>query len=411
MIVIGETLQFPYLFGISTIVIQKFLVIFDKAFLELRIGIEEIYQNPIKNSLTGAALMLAVSLVISLTQLTESYKKSIIDWTEEEFPYQYSVVNLRDIQEGTAEGMPLSLKEKIKSIPEVSQVDVFILNNKVEAEGRIYLIHGYDMQLARERELISKNETIYPQNFRTGVFISSNMAYLGGKKIGETISLPTKIGKKEFTILGIKEHFFSESGTIMMDEKLYEDEFRLENYRALRLNFKTGLEEEGLKNLNAIIGNEKDLSIMSADDLKKVYMEGTERVFGVLESLKVTACIIALISLFSSILHSLGDKMKLFAMLKSLGGSSWQISIIVFAENLFLSLFGSLAGILSALLLGPIILDVINKNAFGWTLKVVYPINMMLIFILFTPIVAFLGTLYPFYILNKLSLRDVLNYE
>ena len=103
--------------------------------------------------------------------------------------------------------------------------------------------------------------------------------------------------------------------------------------------------------------------------------------------------------------------MKLFAMLKSLGGSSWQISIIVFAENLFLSLFGSLAGILSALLLGPIILDVINKNAFGWTLKVVYPINMMLVFILFTPIIAFLGTLYPYRILSKLSLRDVLNYE
>ena len=411
MIVIGETLQFPYLFGISTIVIQKFLLLFDKAFLELRIGIEEIYQNPIKNSLTGAALMLAVSLVISLTQLTESYKKSIIDWTEEEFPYQYSVVNLRDIQEGTADGMPLSLKEKIKSIPEVSLVDVFILNNKVEAEGKIYLIHGYDMELAREREIASKKESIYPQNFGEGVFISSNMAYLGGKKAGETISLPTKTGNKDFSILGIKEHFFSESGTIMMDEKLYENEFRLENYRALRVNFKSGLEAEGLKNLNTVIMNEKDLSIMSADDLKKVYLEGTERVFGVLESLKVTACLIALISLFSSILHSLGDKMKLFAMLKSLGGSSWQISIIVFAENLFLSLFGSLAGILSALLLGPIILDVINKNAFGWTLKVVYPINMMLVFILFTPIIAFLGTLYPYRILSKLSLRDVLNYE
>jgi putative ABC transport system permease protein len=237
------------------------------------------------------------------------------------------------------------------------------------------------------------------------------MAYLGGKKAGETISLPTKTGNKDFSILGIKEHFFSESGTIMMDEKLYENEFRLENYRALRVNFKSGLEAEGLKNLNTLIMSEKDLSIMSADDLKKVYLEGTERVFGVLESLKVTACLIALISLFSSILHSLGDKMKLFAMLKSLGGSSWQISIIVFAENLFLSLFGSLAGILSALLLGPIILDVINKNAFGWTLKVVYPINMMLVFILFTPIIAFLGTLYPYRILSKLSLRDVLNYE
>ncbi len=411
MIVVGETLQFPYLFSISTVLLQRMLLNFDKAFLELRIGMEEIYQNPIKNSLTGAALMLAVSLVISLTQLTESYKKSIIDWTEEEFPYQFSVVNLKDIQEGTADGMPLSLREKIKSIPEVSELDVFILNNKVEAEGKIFLIHGYDMNLAREREINLKGDTIYPPNFGDGVFISSNMAFLGGKKIGESISLPTKKGPKDFRILGIKEHFFSESGTIMMDENLYENEFRLENYRAIRINFAKGMEGAGLKSLNEILRKEKDLSVMSADDLKKVYLEGTEKVFGVLESLKVTACIIALISLFSSILHSLGDKMKLFAMLKSLGGSSWQISIIVFAENLFLTLFGSMAGILSALLLGPIILDVINKNAFGWTLKVVYPLNMMIVFILFSPVIALLGTLYPYRILKKLSLREVLNYE
>ena len=59
---------------------------FDHAFIELRIGFEEIVQNATKNTLTSATLMLGVSLIISLSVLTGSYEKSILDWTEREFP-------------------------------------------------------------------------------------------------------------------------------------------------------------------------------------------------------------------------------------------------------------------------------------------------------------------------------------
>ena len=411
MIVIGETIQFPYLFGACVAMLRKVLFYLEKSFLGVRIGLEEIYQNPIKNTLTGGALMLAVSLVICLSQLTESYKKSILDWTDEEFPYSYSLVNIKDIQEGTDEGIGLNLREKVQNMEEVIESDVFILNNKVETERKIYLIHGYDMELSQKREMNIKGVSIYPTNFREGVFISSNMAFLGGKKIGENIELPTKTGRKKFPILGIREHFFSESGTIMIDEKLYEKEFRLENYKAIRVNFKQGSEIEGLKKLEFMIKDKKNLAIMSSLELKKLYLEGTEKVFSVLESLKITACIIALISLFSSILHSMSDKMKLFGVLKTLGASTTQLSSIIFAENFFLALFGSVAGILSALLLGPIILDVINKNAFGWTLKVVYPLDIMILFIFVSPIVALLGTIYPYLVLKGLSLREVLGYE
>jgi len=411
MIVIGETIQFPFYFMLCTTIFQRILLFADKSFLEIRIGLEEIYQNSIKNTLTGAALMLAVSLVISLSQLTESYKKSILDWTDEEFPYQYSIVNSRDIQEGTGEGINLRLREEVNKISEILESDVFILNNKIESEGKIYLIHGYDMNLARNRDLSRNGKSIYPDNFSSGVFISSNMAFLGNKKVGDFIELPTKNGKKLFPILGIREHFFSESGTIMTDESLYEREFNLDIYRAIRFNFHPGMEKVGIEKINNLIKKEKNLMIMSSLDLKKIYLEGTEKVFSVLESLKVTACIIALISLFSSILHSMGDKMKLFGTLKSLGGSMHQLSIIIFTENLFLSLFGSIAGIVSALLLGPIILDVINKNAFGWTLKVVYPYKIMILFIVMSPVVAFLGTIYPYLLLRKISLREVLSYE
>jgi ABC-type antimicrobial peptide transport system permease subunit len=131
----------------------------------------------------------------------------------------------------------------------------------------------------------------------------------------------------------------------------------------------------------------------------------------VLESLKYTAAIIAFVSLFSSILYNLSDKLRIFGVIRSIGSTQTQLNKIVFAENLFLTSFGTAMGIISSFLLNPIIIHVINKSAFGWTLSIEIPYLLVFFCLLSVPFVSFLATLYPFFLLKKLSLREILSYE
>ncbi|MCB1178651.1 MAG: FtsX-like permease family protein [Leptospiraceae bacterium] len=124
-----------------------------------------------------------------------------------------------------------------------------------------------------------------------------------------------------------------------------------------------------------------------------------------------TASIIAFISLFSAILYGLDDKLRIFSMMRTMGGGIIQISGIILSETFFLCFLGTFSGILSSLFLSPIIIDVINKNAFGWSLEIVQPIDLMVYFLLFTFPISVLVSIYPIWILKNLSLREILSYE
>ncbi len=412
MIILGQTLCFPYLMKLFMNSINRFLNRIDSAYIEIRIGFEEIVQNATKNTLTSATLMLGVSLIISLSVLTGSYEKSIVDWTEREFPFDYSIINMSDLETGTDYGIPLSLPEKISSLENIEEVDVFILNTKAEVGDRIFTIHAYDMKLAQAREK-RKGISTYPDlDYEKDILVSANMAYLNGLKIGDTLKINSNSGIKELKIAGTREHFFSENGTIMMDYRLFKKLFGIDSYRAVRVNvLDKSRQKETFEKLNLAISFDPNLKLINSQELKEIYIGGVKKVFKVLESLKYTAAIIAFVSLFSSILYNLGDKLRIFGVIRSIGSSQSQLNKIVFAENFFLTFFGTLMGILSSFLLNPIIIHVINKTAFGWTLSIEIPYLLILSCILSIPLISILATLYPFFMLKKLSLREILSYE
>ena len=412
MIIIGQTLCFPYLMESFMRLVNWTLAKMDHTFIEVRIGFEEIVQNATKNTLTSATLMLGVSLIISLSVLTGSYEKSILDWTEREFPFDYSVINVSDLETGTDYGVPVSLTDKLTKLENIEEVDVFILNTKAEVGDKIFTIHAYDMLLAKKREERKGISTYPDMNFETDILVSANMAYLNKLIVGDKLKINSNLGLKELKIAGTKEHFFSENGTIMMDYRLFENLFGIDSYRAIRVNLHDKTKrEDTLAKLTEIISFDPNLKLINSQELKEIYIGGVKKVFKVLESLKYTAAVIAFVSLFSSILYNLGDKLRIFGVIRSIGAGQFQLNKIVFAENFFLTFFGTCMGILSSFLLNPIIIHVINKSAFGWTLSVEIPYFLVFSCLFSIPFVAMFATLYPFFMLKKLSLREILSYE
>ena len=412
MIILGQTLCFPYLMLLFMKFVNWVLNFSRNSFIEVRIGFEEVVQNASKNTLTSATLMLGVSLIISLSVLTGSYEKSIVDWTEREFPFDYSVINGSDLETGTEYGVPISLREKLTKIENIEEADVFILNTKAEVGNRIFTIHAYDMELARIRET-KKAINSYPlMDYSKDILISANMAYLNGLKIGDSLKINSSHGLKELKIVGTREHFFSENGTIMMDYRLFETLFGIDSYRAVRVNMKDKSNSvKTFAKLQEAISFDPNLKLINSQELKNIYIGGVRKVFKVLESLKYTAAIIAFVSLFSSILYNLGDKLRFFGVIRSIGAGELQLQKIIFAENFFLTFFGTIMGVLSSFLLNPIIIHVINKSAFGWTLSVEIPYLLVVSCVLLVPVVTILAILYPFFMLKNLSLREILSYE
>ncbi|MEM7181317.1 MAG: FtsX-like permease family protein, partial [Spirochaetota bacterium] len=411
MVIIGQVLCFPWLLLSLTRSIHFVITKTSQQLLALRIGIEEVKGNYTKNSLTAATLMLSISLILSLSTLTDSYKASVLNWVDRDFPYDYSLVNKRDLYEKTAIGIPLWVKQKLEAHPAIEEVNVFVLNAKVISGKKVYTIHAFDTEKARLREKKLGLSGFPSLLAETDIMVSANLAHLSSLSIGDTLSIRTKLGMQSFHIRGIREDFFSESGTILMDVRNYRKFFNFTKYNSLRFFVKDTVERgEVEKEVLSWMPN-SHWQLLQAQQLKELYLRQMAKVFEVLNSLKVTACLIAFLSLFSSILHNMYQKIRLLGVMRSIGGNLVQVGGVIFFESLFLISFGFIMGIMSSLLLNPIIIGVINKNAFGWTLPIEFS-SSLLVFILISIIpIAFLVVLYPLVLLWRKPLRNLLNYE
>ncbi len=408
-VVIGITFAFPYILSQLSAFSVGILNKFDKGFPFLQIGLEELKENPGRNTLTAATVMLSVSLVLCLTILTDSYKKSLNDWVDSEYPSDFTIINDRYFYSGIHGGVSKNLPEKILKLGISSYMDGFLVNTQFETDIGAFTVHAYDFSVYTNKperiENLALNET--------DILISSNMAYLNGLKIGDQLVSQTPNGKVRFTIRGIKEHFFSERGTIMMDIHSYQKFFEFKTLNSIKLFLKEeysspeGIETAKRKILSLLASDKEygDLNLLDSAQLREIYLYEINKVFRVLDSLKATAIFISLISLLSSLVHTLYDKRRILGLLKYLGASSSQLAAILRTEAIYMTSFGAVFGIIASLVMSPIILYVVNRNAFGWTLSFSFLPEIPSLILISAPIIGWVSSLYPLLVLRKMKFQ------
>ncbi|TGJ99695.1 ABC transporter permease [Leptospira semungkisensis] len=408
-VVIGITFAFPYLLSLFSRIVSSILDRSDKGFPFFKIGLEELKENPGRNTLTAATVMLAVSLVLCLTILTDSYKKSLNDWVDSEYPADFTIINDRFFYSGIHGGVPKDLPEKIRSLGISSYLDGFLVNTNFETDLGAFTLHAYDFSVYSNKPERIENSV----QEETDILISSNMAYLKKLKIGDVLTSRTPHGKKTFRIKGIKEHFFSERGTVMMDIHSYEKNFEYDTLNSIKLFLNKEYSTENgqafaKKKIQDLFNSNpeyKDLNLLDSAQLREIYLYEINKVFQVLDSLKATAIFISIISLLSSLIHTLYDKRRILGLLKYLGASPEQLGTILKTEAIYLTSFGAVFGILSSLVMSPIILYVVNRNAFGWTLTFSFLPTIPCLVLVFSPILGWLSSIYPLRILRKMSFQ------
>ncbi|XDD45489.1 ABC transporter permease [Leptospira sp. WS39.C2] len=360
------------------------------------IGLKEIQLESWKNGLTISTIMLSTSLVFTLSSLTNSYESSLKKWIDEENTSDYSLINEKKLNSGEP-GVSTDLLDVLRDTNIFSEIEPFFINSKFIVNQKYFTLHALNFS-----KNYNKNEVI----------VSKNLCFL--EKICKGNSIKFSSEKKGEVIIKVqaeKEHFFSERGTILMDYTLYKSLYPIDSLNSIRLTLlnqkKTAESLSIIKN----IANKYDLIYLDQKDLKGLYLAGLNRVFSVLDTLKLTAIIISILSLSTSIFYYVKEKSRILAGLKAMGMSFKQLYFLLFHQTSFLLVFGIISGVFNSLILSPIVVFGINQNAFGWDLTFSYPVHFVAILPILILVYATFITLIPFYFVYRMKISKELNYE
>jgi len=131
-----------------------------------------------------------------------------------------------------------------------------------------------------------------------------------------------------------------------------------------------------------------------------------DRTFVITDVLKVLVILVAFIGVFSALMALFLEKGREFAVLRATGMTPGQLQRLVLSQA---TLVGLLAGLLSIPLgwvLSEILIDVINRRSFGWTMQSHFFPAIALEAVLLSVVAALLAALYPTRRIGTASLRD-----
>jgi len=153
------------------------------------------------------------------------------------------------------------------------------------------------------------------------------------------------------------------------------------------------------------------LVIRSNQELRKETLNVFERTFTITWSLQVVTVVVAFVGILSAMMSLEIEKRRQYGILRAVGFTGKQIWGLILLET---GLMGMIAGILAmptGYILAWILIQIINKRSFGWTL-IMQLDSTPFLFALFLSIVAsILAGLYPAWSIVNERPAETIRYE
>ena len=354
------------------------------------IAVEHAARNPGRNSVTVSALMVGLAIMIGVLIMVRSFRHTVEVWINETVIADIVVAPstwLREANSGNGtKSLPPGWQTVLAAIPGVAEVDTY-RDVRVEVKGQRVAIVSRDLRLhaRRSQYLVREGNSTDLLNQAVdsgGVVVSEVLANRLGVREGQLLEIMTPQGAKSFPVVGVFHDYATDGGKLVMDRGLYQSLWHDELVTVFPLYLNDGADREQVR--QAIAGalqqtQDRTLPplIISNGELRKEILDIFDRTFLLTYVLEAIAVIIAMLGIVNTLVTSVLERRREFATLRAIGGSEGQIRQLVLWEAAYLGVVGIALGLVGGGLLSLLLIKVINKQSFGWTIQMILPFGAL----------------------------------
>jgi putative ABC transport system permease protein len=364
-----------------------------------------------RTSLAVAALCVAVSVTVGVGVMVGSFRGTVILWLEQSLPGDIQLIVQSDPAIG--EGLSLAMRRELADMDGVNSVHHSVLE-EIESEfGLIRL--GMNGIPAQEKFLIKDMADNGFVNFDTGqgIFISEPLAYLQALELGDSIELLTSSGMTAFPILGIFYDYTSGYGMVHMPETLYSRHWQFGQVTRATLDLADGSDEAAvMADIEAMLATRgESFTLVSNRQLRQLTLQIFDRTFAITNVLRLLAILVAFVGVVSTLMALQLEKGREFAILRATGMTPAQTSGLILKQTTALGIIAGVLALPLGLLMSDILIDVINRRSFGWTMQHFLPERVLLEGVLLAVVAAVLAGLYPAWRAGRIRTAHALREE
>jgi putative ABC transport system permease protein len=419
---VGSMIVFT-MFGGVTLIIPSTLPVWEKAFAWLIrtiyggsgvIGQKNLERSKSRTTLTVSALLVGVAMILIVQSMTASFAGDLKVWIESYMGgdlYVTSTVPLRSELARQLEGVlgvraaaPVHYQPTEMQTENILVKDLTLMGvdpaSYTEVTSFVFSDTDQDSDAAL-RQLASGG----------AVFVSSVLSEKYGLVVGDTVSLRTPGGNKDFEVAGVVVDFYNQGLVITGSWQDMRRYFRVNEASTILVRAEDPAGIEAVQEtIEAKYGNRYRLSVEANTAVKERVFTLMDQAFSMFDLMAVLAVAVASMGVVNTLTMNIMERTREIGMLRAIGMTPSQVVRMVLAESALMGIIGGALGLAFGAFLSWIFLLGMTAMS-GYKLALTIPTTGIILGLIVALVMSQLVAIQPAKRAARINVLEAVRYE
>ncbi|CAN5275656.1 FtsX-like permease family protein [soil metagenome] len=372
--------------------------------VEGRIAAVSLHGTLGRTAVACASLMIGIAMMVSLAIMISSFRMTVTHWIDQSFEADLWLQSQARAAGNKFGRLQEDVINRVSSVDGVAAAEGYV-DRSISYQGvNVFLAAAdFDVLTKYGNQLFLSGEPSHAVCARVKglhAIISEPLAVRKNLKKGDTIELDTPMGKRQFYVEDVFYDYTSDLGYIIIPRDVYKNLYSDSSISNVAIYLQKGADIEKvrqgiLSNLKSSAQSSSLVALSSTSELRKEAIRIFDRTFAITYALHTIAVTVAMLSIMNALFALTIESRREFAILRYIGAKRTQLAKIVYLQAAILGTCGNLGGIGLGYILSLLLIHVINKQSFGWSVQYFVPYDFILQSSTLVILTSVLSGIYP----------------
>src|SRR5579864_734182 len=369
-----------------------------------------------RTSVLVGALATAIAMMTEVGIMVGSFRQTIVVWMNDQLPAD---LYLRPAGDESADRHPTISPEFVDALaklPGVAAVDRYRAY-EISYQGLPATLAGADLQVMRDfrsSDFVSgraPDKVLDEMRSRDAAIISEPFSNKHRVHAGQSIKVPLGGRNVSLRIVDVYYDYASERGVIVIDRETLLRYLPDPAPSNLAVYVQQGANVDAVRQEIEFAAAGRNVLVFTDRDLRREAIRIFDRTFAITYALEAVAIFVAVMGIGGALLALVIDRRREFGLLRFMGAATGQLRKIILVEAGLLGVLANLVGLGLGFLLSLVLIFVINKQSFGWTIQFHWTVAVLVGALSAVYAATVVAGLYPARLATRLNPIEVIHEE
>jgi putative ABC transport system permease protein len=370
-----------------------------------------------RTAIATAALALATGMMVAVALMVGSFRVTVNTWIDQTVRSDLWLRPARGLTNADVALFPPQIMN------DLAKVDFVVAADPVHGRDIIYrdayvTIGCGDTRVAADFGSIpmvtprNPKPALYELIRTHGVFVSESFSLKFDKGVGDMLTIPTIHGPRTYPVCGIYRDYSNDRGVIFMNRPDYVAAFDDDRINTVVIYLKPNVDRDAARRrLEALFGPKYGAFTVTNASIRAEVMKIFDQTFMITYALLAVAIVVAVLGIINTLSALILERTRELALLRVAGMSLGELRAMLLLESALLGIAATATGVVMGYALSWILINVINKQSFGWTIAFHTPVALISGSLAITFAASVLAGLVPARLASRLDLATAIKSE